>query len=121
MLQGARGLCLTRYPKNRRFHEQFQNVAVWRYWEGARRLPGKRGGAIAVGSIPDGWIWAIPLSDGQMSVGVVMQRDAFNAQRKKSSLEEFYADALEQSDLIRQMTCCGTPSVRSARGTGLLV
>jgi flavin-dependent dehydrogenase len=106
---GRSGIMSNRYLKNRRFHQQFQNVAVWRYWEEARRLPGKREGAIAVGSIPDGWIWAIPLSGGQLSVGIVMQRDTFNAQRKKSSLEELYADALEQSDLIRRMTCCATP------------
>jgi flavin-dependent dehydrogenase len=104
---GRSGIMSTRYLKNRRFHDRFKNVAVWGYWEGARRLPGEREGAIAVGSIPDGWIWAIPFNDGQMSIGAVIQKDAFNAERKKESLIKLYTKAMAQSPFIQQITADG--------------
>ena len=69
---GRAGIMATHYLQNRRYHKIFQNVAIWGYWENVERLPAPRDGAIAVGSIPHGWIWAIPFSDGRMSVGVVI-------------------------------------------------
>jgi 2-polyprenyl-6-methoxyphenol hydroxylase-like FAD-dependent oxidoreductase len=104
---GRAGIMSTRYLKNRRFHDNFKNVAIWGYWEGTRRLPGNREGAIAVGSIPDGWIWAIPFSNGQMSIGAVIQRDVFNTERKNGSLAELYTEALAQSALIQQIATNG--------------
>lgn len=104
---GRAGVVATRYLNNRRYHEMFRNVAVWGYWEGMQRLPDGRDGAIAVGSIDHGWIWAIPFSDGRMSVGVVLDKDAFQAVRKAGSLEKLYADAIASSSLMAGLTSTG--------------
>jgi flavin-dependent dehydrogenase len=79
---GRSGVMATRYLKNRRFHQIFRNVAVWAYWEGADRAPTGREGDIVVNSIPDGWLWAIPLHDGTTSVGVVMHKETVVAKRE---------------------------------------
>ena len=104
---GRAGIVATRYLNNRRYNDMFRNVAVWGYWEGMQRLPDGRDGAIAVGSIDDGWIWAIPFCDGRMSVGVVLAKDAFQAARKAGSLDKLYADALASSSLMTGLTATG--------------
>lgn len=104
---GRNGIIANRYLNNRRFHEMFKNVAVWGYWEDFQRLPEGRDGAIAVGSIADGWIWAIPFSDGRMSVGVVLHKDAFQAARRAGSLEQVYADAIASSPLMARLSSRG--------------
>ena len=104
---GRSGVMSTRYLRNRQFHNAFQNIAVWGYWEGVQRLPGYQQGAIAVGSIDDGWLWAIPFSNGQMSVGAVIQKDSFLSARKSSSPAEIYHDAIARSPLLTRMTASG--------------
>lgn len=98
---GRAGLMANRYLKNRRYHDAFQNVAIWGYWEGAGRLSFAPNGAIAVGAVPDGWIWGIPLHDGTMSVGLVMHKNTFKDKRQQGSTpEQIYMDAINECELI---------------------
>ena len=99
---GRAGVMATKYLQNRRYHKVFQNVAIWGYWEGADRMATGREGDIACGSIPNGWLWAIPLRDGKTSVGVVMHRDTIVA-RDSASLEELYFEAINDSPFIRDI------------------
>lgn len=104
---GRAGLMSTRYHKDRRFHDVFQNVAVWGYWEGIERPENVQEGAIAVGSIPDGWLWAIPLRNEPTSIGAVIEKSAFQRARKNGSLTELYRDAIAASPLLTRMTAKG--------------
>jgi len=99
---GRSGIMATHYLRNRRYHKVFQNIAIWGYWENADRLATGREGDIAVSSIPHGWLWAIPLSDGKMSVGVVMHRDAVNA-KKSLGMEEIYHQAIADSKMVKKI------------------
>jgi halogenation protein CepH len=56
----------------RRFNEFFKNLAVFGYWTGAERLPGELANHILSAAFGDGWFWYIPLHDGTMSVGAVV-------------------------------------------------
>lgn len=103
---GRDGILANHYLRNRRYHKVFQNIAVWGYYKNTGRLPGSRSGDIAVGSIPSGWLWGIPLSDGTMSVGAVLHRDHMKA-RRGSSLEEILLEAIDQSPLIKDLVSCG--------------
>ena len=50
--------------------------AIWSYWKGAKRDPGRAGGATTVAYLPDrGWFWYIPLHDDVLSVGVVAKKE----------------------------------------------
>jgi flavin-dependent dehydrogenase len=98
---GRRGVMATQYLENRSYPEEFKNIAVWGYWKDTARLPDGRDGAIAVGSIPGGWIWGIPLSGDTMSVGVVLHRDVYACEMADGrTLKEIYVDALAKSDFI---------------------
>ena len=105
---GRAGLVSTRYLRNRRFHQSFKNVAIWGYWEQAERLAESADGAIAVGSIPEGWLWAIPFSNGTMSVGAVIHKDAFKEQRRDLSIARIYDRAIANCPILKQMTSPGT-------------
>ncbi|MGH2608213.1 MAG: NAD(P)/FAD-dependent oxidoreductase [Tepidiformaceae bacterium] len=52
--------------------EQFRNLALFAYFEGAQRLPEPDETNILIESYEDGWTWVIPLHTGWMSVGFVM-------------------------------------------------
>jgi len=101
---GRNGLMSSRYLRNRKYHRVFQNVALWGYWEGAVcERPGYRQGSIAVGSIPEGWLWSIPLSEGRTSIGAVLHKDAFKALNKASSREEIYRSTIATSPLLAKI------------------
>jgi flavin-dependent dehydrogenase len=97
---GRAGLLTTRYLDNRRFHEVFRNVALWGYWRNALRLADSPQGATASCSIPHGWVWAIPLHDGTLSVGTVMHKSHMKMLRDHSSLEEIYREAVASNPVI---------------------
>jgi flavin-dependent dehydrogenase len=101
---GRAGLIANHYLKNRRYHNAFQNVAIWGYWTGTRRMPFAPEGAIANGSVPDGWLWAIPLHDGTMSVGLVLHKTTFKEKRQQfDSLEQLYLAAIDSCPLIADL------------------
>jgi flavin-dependent dehydrogenase len=103
---GRDGVLANHYLRNRRYHKVFQNIAVWGYYRNTKRLPGSRAGDIAVGSIPAGWLWGIPLSDGTMSVGAVLHRDHIKA-RREQSLEAILLEAIDESPLIQDLVSTG--------------
>jgi flavin-dependent dehydrogenase len=56
----------------RRVDPHFRNLAVYGYYEGARRLPEPDDTNIFIESFEHGWFWNIPLHTGWMSVGAVV-------------------------------------------------
>jgi halogenation protein CepH len=56
----------------RRFDDFFKNLAVFGYFRNAERLPGELANHILSAAFADGWFWYIPLHDGTMSVGAVV-------------------------------------------------
>jgi hypothetical protein len=98
------------YLKNRRYHNAFQNVAIWGYWTGAGRMSFAPEGAIANGAVPDGWLWGIPLHNGTMSVGLVLHKTTFKEQRQQgNSVEQIYLNAINSCPLIADLVKSGKP------------
>jgi flavin-dependent dehydrogenase len=104
---GRTGIMANRYLRNRTYNDAFKNIAVWGYWQGAGRLPHPKEGAIATVSIPNGWIWAIPLHDGTLSVGIVMHKDAFKEKNAHQTLEEIYAEGLAENETVSGLIATG--------------
>ncbi len=101
---GRAGIMATHYLKNRRFHESFQNVALWGYWQDAASASFAPEGAVINGSVPDGWLWGIPLHDGRTSVGYVLHKTAFKERRERSeALEQIYLDAIAACPVIAEL------------------
>ena len=101
---GRAGIMSSRYLQNRRFNKAFQNVALWGYWKGARIAPQTPPGGITIGSVPNGWLWAIPLHNGTYSVGLVVHKTTFKDRREESgSLRQLYLDAIADAPVIAGM------------------
>lgn len=60
---------------NREYSPLFKNLALFGYFEGARRLPEPNSGNILTVAFDSGWFWYIPLSDQLTSVGAVVRQD----------------------------------------------
>lgn len=103
---GRAGMMSTRYLKNRHRHQVFQNVAIWGYWKDVKRPSAAQEGAISVGSIPEGWLWAIPLDANTMSIGVVIHKLTYKKRRTKP-LEELYAEIISECPLISEIVASG--------------
>ena len=99
---GRAGIVSTRYLQNRQEAKAFQNIATWGYWKNAKRLPDGFEGAISTVTIPDGWVWAIPLSDGTMSIGAVYPLSGYK-EKRQASLKDFYVEAIAGNPLIEDM------------------
>ena len=101
---GRAGIMSMRYMKNRRYHNAFQNIALWGYWTGTGRMSFAPEGAIANGAVPDGWLWGIPLHDGTMSVGLVLHKTTFKEKMKElHSLEQIYLNAINECPLLADL------------------
>ncbi|KAK4155039.1 hypothetical protein C8A00DRAFT_32123 [Chaetomidium leptoderma] len=106
---GRNGIVSTKYMKNRRFNERLKNIANWGYWKGARRFAAGEHNENSpfFEALDDtgGWVWAIPLHNGTLSVGVVARQDVF-FQRKKESGQDaksFYKDYLKLAPQINAL------------------
>ena len=106
---GRAGLMSTKYLKNRRMNDSLKANASWGYWKGAETTQkGKKGEsdpyfeAIADGR---GWIWAIPLHNETLSVGIVMNQDFLVEMKKKFRLssQELYEKMVNSSTLATDL------------------
>ena len=59
------------------------------------------------GSIPGGWLWAIPFSDGTMSVGAVIHKDAFKEPRKDLTVAAIYERGIVNCPILKRITSPG--------------
>jgi halogenation protein CepH len=82
------------------FSEFFQNVALYGYFLGGKRLPAPSEGNILCAAFEDGWFWYIPLSDELTSVGAVVSREA--AQRIAEGPESAFKGYVDACPIISE-------------------
>jgi FAD-dependent halogenase len=87
----------------RRWDPSFQNLAVYGYFSGAERLPAPDETNLLVESYPHGWFWDIPLHNGWMSVGAVMDSQTGQDGMRHSSPQRFLVEQITQAPYTRQM------------------
>ena len=96
-----------RAQKLRRFNEFFKNLAVFGYFRGAERLPGELANHILSSAFGDGWFWYIPLHDGTMSVGAVVDARRWGeiaAGKPEETYRGLIAQAPPIADRLRNAT-----------------
>lgn len=76
-------------------NKHHQSAAVFSHFHAVPRHEGGRGGNVSIYWFDHGWIWFIPLPDGQMSVGAVCATDYFKS--RSVPLEQFLMDTLARS------------------------
>ncbi len=89
---------LSRRMKTREYDPELRNIAIYGYYEGAELDPDISGtwedSRIAVITVPEGWIWYIPVAPGLLSVGVVTSHDALK-RRGDVSVREYHESAVQ--------------------------
>ena len=72
----GRDAFLSRKLKWQRRDPKLDKIALWTYYEGAKRDEGLDEGSTTVAYVPErGWFWYIPLQNDRVSVGIVADRD----------------------------------------------
>ena len=88
----------------------FRNLAVYGYYTGAKRLPGRDETNIFIEAHPRGWLWNIPLHTGWASVGAVVDSESGQEGVGQYGLRDFLhaqlraaphmAEMLEEAELV---------------------
>ncbi|MBM3961165.1 MAG: FAD-binding protein [Planctomycetes bacterium] len=77
--------------------EELRKASVYAHFRGVPVDPGERAGDTRIVALPDlGWMWFIPLPDGVMSVGAVLDLDTWRG-RTKGDPAQLFADAAATS------------------------
>jgi flavine halogenase len=146
---GREGIMSTKYLKNRVFTQGLKNLASWGYWTGGATygIGTRREGAPVFEALTGklcclfqsikysnvsyiyqidetGWVWYIPLSNGTVSVGAVvneeqntLKRKALREQNPESTLKDYYLSQVKLAPTIARMLENATfvsQSIRSA-------
>ena len=74
----------------REYNAFFKNLAIWSYFEGAARLEGELRDNILSAAHGEGWCWYIPLHDGTISVGAVVDAARWKERAAADTLQETY-------------------------------
>ena len=93
---------------NWRRKDPFLNkIAVWTYYEGAKRDEGIEEGATTVAYVPEkGWFWYIPQHRNMISVGVVAEGKYLTRGGVKAA-EDIFKREIEQNQWIKQHLAVG--------------
>lgn len=99
----GQGALLGRKLSLRRWDPFFQNLAVYGYFTGAKRLPKPDDSNIFIESYEDGWFWHIPLHTGWMSVGIVVDSQVGQAGISQFGPEQFLRDQIPKAPYTASM------------------
>ncbi|KUL83536.1 hypothetical protein ZTR_10554 [Talaromyces verruculosus] len=101
---GRVGIVTTKYLKTRSYNQDLKNVASWGYWRGAISygVGTPKEGQPFFEALQDGsgWVWFIPLHDGTVSVGVVMNQEMSTQKKKESTTDngrDFYIESIKDA------------------------
>uniref|UniRef100_A0AAU2VS87 Tryptophan 7-halogenase n=1 Tax=Streptomyces sp. NBC_00008 TaxID=2903610 RepID=A0AAU2VS87_9ACTN len=97
--------------------DDLNSVAVWSYYSPFAPLPGDLHSHIMVEAFDDGWFWSIPVSDFEMSVGMVMHTDVYAKVTKSASPAEIYEQRLSTTQVLKDLLKDGVrkEDLRTAR------
>jgi halogenation protein CepH len=84
----------------REYSPFFQNLALFGYFEGGRRLPEPNSGNILCAAFSSGWFWYIPLSPSLTSVGAVVKREL--AAKVQGDPEAAFSALVDDCPMIKE-------------------
>jgi len=96
---------ISRAVGDRVYSDFFRNIAVFGYYENAKRLPPPDQGNSLHVAFKDGWFWYIPLSSTLTSVGAVVARGAVDA--FSDGPEAAYNTFIEACPIIKDYVSTG--------------
>ena len=87
----------------REYNPFFKNLAIWSYFADAARLEGDLRDNILSAAHSEGWCWYIPLHDGTISVGAVVDASRWKERARPETLPETYRSLLERCRPVMEM------------------
>lgn len=94
---------LGRRERLREFNPFFKNLALWSYYEGAARMDEPHRDNILSAAHAEGWCWYIPLHDGTVSVGTVVDASRWRERAKAATLDATYAELIAGCTPVARM------------------
>jgi halogenation protein CepH len=85
---------LGRRERLREFNPFFKNLALWSYFADAGRMDPPHRDNILSAAHREGWCWYIPLHDGTVSVGAVVDAGRWRERAKAATLAATFAELL---------------------------
>ena len=102
---------------------KLKKIALWTYFENAKRDPGLDEGATTIAYLPNkGWFWYIPLKNNKVSVGIVAEnkylfngstRDHAEIFNREINNNAWIADHLENATQVGEYRVTGEYSYRN--------
>jgi FAD-dependent halogenase len=87
----------------REFNPFFKNLAIWSYFADAARMEGPLRDNILSAAHGEGWCWYIPLHDGTISVGAVVDATRWKERTRPDGLQETYRILIDACGPVAQM------------------
>ncbi len=85
---------LGRRERLREFNPFFKNLALWSYFADAARMDPPLRDNILSAAFSEGWCWYIPLHDGTISVGAVVDAARWREHAKPATLDATYRELI---------------------------
>jgi len=95
----------------REFNPFFKNLAIWTYFADAARMEGPLRDNILSAAHGEGWCWYIPLRDGTVSVGAVVDAARWKERTRPDGLQDTFRTLIEGCGPVAEM-------LRGARQVG---
>ncbi|MGN5381187.1 NAD(P)/FAD-dependent oxidoreductase [Streptomyces lasalocidi] len=97
--------------------DDLNSVAVWSYYSPFAPLPGDLHSHIMVEAFDDGWFWSIPVSEFEMSVGMVMHTDVYAKVTKTATAADIFEHRLSTTQVLKDLLKDGVrkENLRTAR------
>ena len=99
----GQGGLLSRKLQLRDWDPFFRNLAVYGYFAGGKRLPGRDATNIFIEAHPRGWLWNIPLHTGWASIGAVVDSESGQRDVGEQGLRRFLENQLEGAPHMNAM------------------
>ena len=87
----------------RQWDPYFRNMAVYAYFQGARRLPGPDSTNIFIESYKHGWTWNIPLANDTAGVGIVVDSELGQRGISELGVSDYYTNQLHSATRTAHM------------------
>ena len=101
----GRDTFLARARRSKEMQTAHRRVAIYAHFQGQPRASGDTAGNIILAVRRDGWLWAIPLTDGKLSLGLVVLADRLREHRV--SAQEAFETAVENTPAFRNRVDIG--------------
>jgi halogenation protein CepH len=92
-----------RRERLREFNPFFKNLALWSYFEGGARMEPPHENNILSAAHQEGWAWYIPLHDGKISVGMVVDAARWRERAKAATLDATFAELVECCAPVKEL------------------